>query len=163
MAFRFQRSEEPQVSDVEAENKSSHTTEGEPPEESQKSKPSRFARVLAEVRTTRAGRLTLRIGIAVLGAVIIAIGIVLLPLPGPGWLIIFAGLAVWSIEFQWARRLRAFAQRQVSAWTTWYAAQGWPLRIVVGLATVLVVAAIVLLSLRISLGPDVFARISSIF
>jgi uncharacterized protein (TIGR02611 family) len=105
----------------------------------------------------------LRIGIAALGAVIIAIGIVLLPLPGPGWLIIFAGMAIWSLEFEWARRLRTFTQRQLATWTSWYAKQGWPLRIVVGLATLLVVAAIVLLSLRISFGPDVFTRIRSIF
>jgi uncharacterized protein (TIGR02611 family) len=163
LAFRFQPPEEPQVSDVEVENKSLHSTEGELPEENQKSEPSRFARLLAEVRSTRVGRLALRIGIAVLGALIIAIGIVLLPLPGPGWLIIFAGMAVWSIEFKWAQRLRLFTQRQLAAWTRWYAAQGWTLRIVVGLATVLVVAAIVVLSLRLSFGPDVFSRIASIF
>ena len=98
-----------------------------------------------------------------LGSVIIAIGIVLLPLPGPGWLIIFAGLAVWSIEFRWARRLNRFVQHQVSSWTRWYARQRWPLRIVVGALTGLFVLALVVLSLRASLGPGVFDRIRSVF
>jgi uncharacterized protein (TIGR02611 family) len=163
LAFRFQQPEESQVRDVSAENNSSETPREEAPEERQTPESSRLGRLLAGVRSTRAGRTTFRIGIASLGAVIIAIGIVLLPLPGPGWLIIFAGLAIWSIEFQWARRLRGFTQRNVMAWTTWYTAQGWLVRIVVGLATLLVVAAIVLLSARISFGPGVFDRIGSIF
>ncbi|MFQ5554562.1 MAG: PGPGW domain-containing protein [Acidimicrobiia bacterium] len=42
------------------------------------------------------------VGIA--GVVVIAIGIVFVPLPGPGWLIIFGGLAILSTEFPAARR-----------------------------------------------------------
>jgi uncharacterized protein (TIGR02611 family) len=163
LASRCPPPENSQVREVKPENQSFESTRGEPYQERQKSESSRLARILAEVRSTRTGRLTYRIGIAALGSLIIAIGIILLPLPGPGWLIIFAGLAIWSLEFQWARRLRAFTQRQLSAWTTWYASQGWPLRIVVGLATLLVVAAIVGVSLRISFGPDVFSRMLSIF
>jgi uncharacterized protein (TIGR02611 family) len=33
------------------------------------------------------------------------IGIVMLALPGPGWLTIAAGLAILAGEFRWARRL----------------------------------------------------------
>jgi len=29
----------------------------------------------------------------------------MLPLPGPGWAVIFVGLAILSTEFHWARRL----------------------------------------------------------
>ncbi|MER8160286.1 PGPGW domain-containing protein [Streptomyces sp. NPDC094472] len=25
----------------------------------------------------------------------------MLPLPGPGWLVIFAGVSLWGIEFTW--------------------------------------------------------------
>ncbi len=105
----------------------------------------------------------MRIAITLLGTVIIAIGIVLLPLPGPGWVIIFAGLALWSLEFRWARRLNRFVRHQVGRWTSWYARQGWTVRIVVGLLTGLFVLAIIVLSLRISLGPSVFDRIQSLF
>lgn len=45
-----------------------------------------------------------RILIFTLGVPVIAIGIVLIPLPGPGFLVIAAGLAILSLEFEWARR-----------------------------------------------------------
>ena len=38
------------------------------------------------------------------GVVVIAIGIVLIPLPGPGWLIVAGGLAILATEFPAARR-----------------------------------------------------------
>ena len=37
------------------------------------------------------------------GFTLLAIGIALLVLPGPGWLIIAAALAVLAVEFAWAR------------------------------------------------------------
>ena len=78
----------------------------------------------------------MRVGVTVIGLVVIAVGVVLLPLPGPGWVIIFAGLAIWSLEFRWAARLRRFAIAQVSAWTAWLRRQGWPVRILVGRSSV---------------------------
>lgn len=41
----------------------------------------------------------------VIGFTLLAIGVVLLVTPGPGWLVIFSGLAVLAAEFLWARRL----------------------------------------------------------
>ena len=38
------------------------------------------------------------------GALLVA-GIVMLVLPGPGWLTIFGGLAILAGEFLWARKL----------------------------------------------------------
>ncbi|HLK85280.1 MAG TPA: PGPGW domain-containing protein [Candidatus Binataceae bacterium] len=40
-----------------------------------------------------------------IGSTLIAFGIVMLVTPGPGWLLIFAGLSVLAVEFAWARRL----------------------------------------------------------
>jgi uncharacterized protein (TIGR02611 family) len=45
-----------------------------------------------------------RIGVAVAGFTLILIGAALLVLPGPGWLVIFLGLAVLATEFVWAER-----------------------------------------------------------
>ena len=87
----------------------------------------------------------------------------LLPLPGPGWVIIFGGLAIWSLEFTWAARLRRFAMRQVSAWTAWVGRQRWWVRVLVGLALAIVIAAIVAGSLAISLGGDFISDIRSFF
>jgi uncharacterized protein (TIGR02611 family) len=120
-------------------------------------------RFLERRRRTPAGRLAVRVIIVLLGLVIIAVGIVLLPLPGPGWLIIFGGLALWSLEFTWAARLRHFAMREVSKWTAWVGRQRWWVRVLVGVALFIVVAAIVAGSLAISLGGDFISDIQSFF
>ena len=49
--------------------------------------------------------LTYRIVVGLLGGAIVVLGIILIPLPGPGWLIVFAGLALLATEFVWAERL----------------------------------------------------------
>jgi len=43
-------------------------------------------------------------GVFVTGLVVALVGIALLVLPGPGWLLIFLGLAILATEFRWARR-----------------------------------------------------------
>ncbi len=40
-----------------------------------------------------------------LGIIVVVIGVALLVLPGPGVLVIAAGLGILSIEFPWAKRL----------------------------------------------------------
>lgn len=50
-------------------------------------------------------RLGYRAFVALLGTVIIIVGVILIPLPGPGWLIVFLGLGVLGTEFAAARRL----------------------------------------------------------
>lgn len=90
------------------------------------------------------GRLTWRILIAVLGAIIVALGVLLLALPGPGWVIIFAGLGVWAVEFEWAGRLLTWARRQVSGWTAWLRTKPRWLQAVVGVLSLLFLAAVAL-------------------
>ena len=41
----------------------------------------------------------------VLGFLLLGAGVVMLAIPGPGWLTIAAGLALLATEFDWARRL----------------------------------------------------------
>lgn len=45
-----------------------------------------------------------RVGIAFAGGAVVAFGIALIPLPGPGTLLILAGLGILATEFLWARR-----------------------------------------------------------
>ena len=45
-----------------------------------------------------------RLVVAVVGGTLLALGIVLIVLPGPAFLVIPAGLAILAIEFAWARR-----------------------------------------------------------
>jgi hypothetical protein len=58
------------------------------------------------------GRNGKRIAITIAGAVVILVGVALLVLPGPGWLLIFAGLAILSTEYVWAKRLLTTARRK---------------------------------------------------
>ncbi len=41
-----------------------------------------------------------------LGFAVVGTGIILLPLPGPGWVIIFAGFAILASEFEFAEKVR---------------------------------------------------------
>ena len=61
-------------------------------------------------------RLLRRIAVSVAGTVILAVGLVLLVAPGPGLVVIALALAVFAIEFRWARRhLAAVQERARSA------------------------------------------------
>lgn len=46
-----------------------------------------------------------KIAIALGGGLVLAAGIVMIPLPGPGWLVVVFGLWILSFEFHWAARL----------------------------------------------------------
>lgn len=105
------------------------------------------------VRSTRTGALTLKIVIGVIGAVMVVGGLIMVPFPGPGWLVVFAGLAVLATEFHWAHRLLEFGKRTLRAWTDWYKRQGWTVRIIVALVTVAAAAAIVYFGMR-TMGID---------
>ncbi len=46
-----------------------------------------------------------RIAVTVVGFALVAVGIVLLVVPGPGILVIIAGLAVLATQYAWAQRI----------------------------------------------------------
>jgi tellurite resistance protein TerC len=45
-----------------------------------------------------------RIVVALVGSTVLAIGVALIVLPGPAFVVIPLGLAILSVEFAWARR-----------------------------------------------------------
>lgn len=49
-------------------------------------------------------RLVRRLVIALLGLSVLALGLALLVLPGPAFIVLPAGLAILALEFEWARR-----------------------------------------------------------
>jgi uncharacterized protein (TIGR02611 family) len=106
----------------------------------------RWASVRQRIRATRAGRLTLRIVVGLVGAVVVVVGLVLVPLPGPGWLIVLAGLAILSLEFEWARRLTTFTRTQLERWWHWLSRQPLVVRGVAGLVGLLFVGTVAWLS-----------------
>jgi len=64
-----------------------------------------------------------RIGVGVVGGAITVGGLLLVPLPGPGWLVVLLGLAILGTEFAWARRLAAFTKRQLARFWAWWQAR----------------------------------------
>lgn len=54
-----------------------------------------------------------RVGRMTLGFVVVIIGIIALPLPGPGWLIIAGGLTILSKDVAWADRLLRYIRKRV--------------------------------------------------
>jgi uncharacterized protein (TIGR02611 family) len=73
---------------------------------------------------------------------VIALGIVLLPLPGPGWAIIFLGLGIWATEFDWAKSLLRTVRELVARWVAWIQRQSRPRQILAGASGVIVVGAV---------------------
>jgi uncharacterized protein (TIGR02611 family) len=110
--------------------------------------------VLDRIRANSTGRIALRIGIGTLGTLVVALGIVLIPFPGPGWAIVILGLAIWALEFAWAQRLLELTKRHVQSWTRWVGRQSIPVRAVIGVVGLIFVAAIVWSSVKLSFGVD---------
>lgn len=61
------------------------------------------------------GRSARRIAVAVVGGVLVVVGVVLCVLPGPGLVLVIAGLAVLGTEFAWANSALRMAKRQAGA------------------------------------------------
>ncbi|WP_375424971.1 PGPGW domain-containing protein [uncultured Friedmanniella sp.] len=61
-----------------------------------------------------------RVVVAVLGGLLIGLGLATGWLPGPGGIpLVLAGLAVWASEFVWAERLMAVFKRQLARFRSW--------------------------------------------
>jgi uncharacterized protein (TIGR02611 family) len=51
-----------------------------------------------------------RIAVTVVGGILLVAGLVFLVLPGPGFVLILAGLAILATEYVWAQRALNFAK-----------------------------------------------------
>ncbi|MFI6655582.1 TIGR02611 family protein [Streptomyces sp. NPDC050523] len=72
------------------------------------------SRAPAFVKRRRALHLSWQVGVFVIGLAVVAAGIVMLPLPGPGWVVIFGGMAIWATEFVWAQLVLRWTKRKVT-------------------------------------------------
>ncbi|MGP3975983.1 TIGR02611 family protein [Streptomyces sp. 8N114] len=66
------------------------------------------------IRRSRALHLGWQVGVFAIGLAVVVAGVIMLPLPGPGWLVIFAGMAIWATEFVWAQLVLRWTKRKVS-------------------------------------------------
>ncbi len=87
--------------------------------------------------------------VGVVGGVVVAFGLVTIPLPGPGWLTVIAGLFLLATEFTWAERLLDFTRRHVRAWTEWLGRQRAWVRVAVALATAAFVYGVLVVVLHV--------------
>ncbi len=55
-----------------------------------------------------------RLAVAVIGATVVLLGIVMLATPGPALVVIPAGLAILATEFAWARHLLKRVRREIA-------------------------------------------------
>lgn len=68
----------------------------------------------AFIKANRSLHLSWQVGVFIVGLAVIGAGIAMLVLPGPGWVAIFAGLAIWATEFAWAHLVLRWTKRKVS-------------------------------------------------
>jgi uncharacterized protein (TIGR02611 family) len=115
------------------------------------------------VRSTRTGRLTLQAVFAVIGGAVVVLGIILIPFPGPGWLIVLAGLAILAVEFVWAQRLLLFTKGRLETWWHWLGRQHLVTRLLIGLVGILFVGGVLWLSLSLSFGVTSFSDVLDFF
>ncbi|MGY1725831.1 TIGR02611 family protein [Geodermatophilus sp. SYSU D01062] len=95
-----------------------------------------------------------RMVVGIVGGLVVAVGLVTIPLPGPGWLTVIAGLFVLATEFTWAERLLEFTKRHVKAWTDWLGRQPVWVRLGIGVLTAAFVYGVLVVTLHVTGVPD---------
>ncbi|MEU0841787.1 TIGR02611 family protein [Streptomyces sp. NPDC005962] len=66
------------------------------------------------IKRSRTLHLSWQVGVFIVGLAVVVAGIIMLPLPGPGWLVIFGGMAIWATEFVWAQLVLRWTKRKVT-------------------------------------------------
>jgi uncharacterized protein (TIGR02611 family) len=77
--------------------------------------------------------------VGIIGGVVLLAGIVMIPYPGPGWVVVFAGLGILSTEYDWAKRVLHFAKGKYDAWQNWLKKQNSVVKALFWILTALVV------------------------
>lgn len=90
-----------------------------------------------------------RMVVGVVGLIVVVAGLIMVPFPGPGWAVVFLGVAIWASEFDWAHRLLQWGKEVLRAWNDWLMRQGWTVRLLVVAATFLVVLGVFWVLFRI--------------
>lgn len=76
-----------------------------------------------------------RIGVLIVGIIVVVFGLITVPLPGPGWLTVLFGVAILATEFAWAERLLERGRDLLKRWNDWIMAQSLWVRGLVVVAT----------------------------
>lgn len=83
----------------------------------------KFARGRERLRERPAADFIYRVVVAVVGGAVLLVGILAIPIPGPGWVLVFVGLGILATEFHWARRLLKLARVRYNRAMAWFRRQ----------------------------------------
>ncbi|MGW5437954.1 TIGR02611 family protein [Nocardia asteroides] len=76
-----------------------------------------------------------RIAVGVVGGLVLLVGIVTIPYPGPGWALVFAGFGILATEFVWAHHTLGWVRGKYRIVMDWYTSRGWTIKIFGAVAT----------------------------
>lgn len=93
----------------------------------------------AKLRSNPTTHLIWRTAVGVVGGLVTIGGLIAVPAPGPGWLIVFFGLSILASEFEFAQRWLHYGRRKLTAWNDWIMSQALWVRGLVALATLVLV------------------------
>src|SRR5215213_3986413 len=82
-----------------------------------------------------------RLAVIVAGGLVVIVGLIMVPYPGPGWLTVFAGLAILSTELVWAQKLLRKSRSLYGKWHVWLQRQPLVTRLAIMTLTGMVVLA----------------------
>ena len=99
---------------------------------------------------------TYRIVVGVVGLVVLGLGILAIPYPGPGWAIVFLGLGILATEFEWAHRLLRYTKERYDRVMDWFKAQGLWVQVLGFVLTAAVVIATLWLFGALSFAAGLF-------
>jgi uncharacterized protein (TIGR02611 family) len=93
-----------------------------------------------------------RIGVGVVGTAVLVVGIITIPYPGPGWAIVFLGLAILASEFKAAKVVLHWVRVRYEAVMAWFARQHIAVKALSAVFTAVVVVVTLWLFGAIGLG-----------
>jgi uncharacterized protein (TIGR02611 family) len=96
-------------------------------EEKREDRPDRkrlWARWRDALRDRPAADFTYRLVVGIVGLAVLGVGVLAIPYPGPGWAIVFIGLAILATEFKWARLALKFTRERYDRVMAWFKRQG---------------------------------------
>lgn len=99
----------------------------------------RWARWRDGVRDRPAADVAYRIVVGIVGLAVLGLGILAIPYPGPGWAIVFVGLAILATEFEWAHRLLHWTRKRYDRVMEWFKRQGLWVKVLGFLVTTAIV------------------------
>ena len=76
-----------------------------------------------------------RIVVGIVGSLVLIVGIITIPYPGPGWALVFAGFGILATEFTWAHHALTWVRGKYRIVMDWYTSRGWFIKVLGAVGT----------------------------